>query len=525
MRGQAILLLLFLQHSKSDPHTACKNLRCFADYVRTLTCLWEIGPDALRGNLPNITATWGGGHGGTCTFHPTFRNTSHMRYMCSSEQKPCIFGQTFVVTIMVLVNGGRAVHQECQPFQCHENIKLRAPFNVTAAACPGGYNISWESGYVANDYLHGELQYQLRYRQKVHTWSPTEGGMAGVLKPVLQDTPTLWLLAQELEGNVEYELQVRARPRDHSAYQGTWSDWSPTSSLRTSPRGTAGAAWVVTPLLAFSLMVTLVTFLCKHHRRWKKLDPFIPSPAPFFQSLYLAHNGDFKKWVGTSCSGATLAVHECATALPEVCRISRKRPLATTAPGETSAALCTAALPSFTNEQPGSILEHAYGHLSIDTVTVADTCGLETEDYRCLPLHSDHMESHIALFRETPPSPSKDSGSSGPWHPDTCLAWLQATASLEHGGPVSTSSPPSTEPLCRKPLSSFWLAEVDLGEGLDLDTMDSGFVDSDCSSPEDCKFQGRCTSHTAPGKEDGPASLPSYVKQWVAGHLPLTEHR
>lgn len=56
------------------------------------------------------------------------------------------------------------------------------------------------------------------------------------LKPVLQDSPTLWLLAQELEGGVEYELQVRAGPRDHSLYKGTWSDWSTTSSLRTPPR-------------------------------------------------------------------------------------------------------------------------------------------------------------------------------------------------------------------------------------------------------------------------------------------------
>lgn len=43
---------------------------------------------------------------------------------------------------------------------------------MTAVACPGGYNVSWESGYNTYDYLQGELQYQLRYRLKGHSWSP-----------------------------------------------------------------------------------------------------------------------------------------------------------------------------------------------------------------------------------------------------------------------------------------------------------------------------------------------------------------
>ncbi|KAL8174926.1 UNVERIFIED_CONTAM: hypothetical protein K2H54_006125 [Gekko kuhli] len=504
--------------------------------------MWDTGPGTPRGKLHNLSATWDCGRAAcACAFLPTFGNASHQHYACSSELRPCLSRDTFAVRVTALVGGARAAHQDCGPFRCHENVKPQPPSKVTAVAHPGGYNVSWESGYAAYDYLHGEMQYQLRYRQKGHPWK-AEGGMAGALKPVLQDTPTLWLLPQELEGGVEYELQVRARPRDHSLYKGTWSDWSPTSRLQTPPRGTVGgrgAAWAVAPLLAFSILVALLAFLCKHQRPWEKLEQFIPSPAPFFQALYLVHSGDFKKWVGTSPSGATLEVYEPSPALLEVARISPKPPRSTAAPEETSAPPCTAALPASAEEGDGSVLEPAYGHLSIDTVTVADACGLESEDYRCLPLDSSHPESSLPASQRPPLRDCWDSGSSEPWRRDACLAELQAGTPLEHrhtlyggltrGGPASASSPPFTQPFCRKPLSPIWAAEGDPGEGLDLDTVDSGFADSDCGSPVDCEFQGRHPSGGTPGEEeeeeeDGAALLPSYVKQWVACHLPPAEH-
>ncbi|XP_060116983.1 LOW QUALITY PROTEIN: uncharacterized protein LOC132588569 [Heteronotia binoei] len=475
MRAQALLvllLLLCLQRGQGD--SACQNLRCFADYIQTLTCIWDTGPGGAPpgGKLHNLTGWWDCGHGGPCAFLPTFSTASHTRYTWTSEQKPpCIFGDTFAVTMTTLTDGGPAIQQECGPFQCHENIKTQPPAKVTATAYPGGYNVSWESGYTAYDYLHGELQYQLRYRLKGRPWHPEGGGMAaGALKPVLQDTPTLWLSAQELEGGVEYVLEVRAGLRDHSHYKGTWSDWSPACSLQTPPRGTAGApaaaAWVVlTPLLAFSLTITLLAFLCRHSRPWQKLEQLVPSPAPYFQTLYLVHNGDFKKWVGTSSARAPLdaSEEESCTALPEVFRMRPKPLLATADPGQTAASL-----PAFAEESPRSALEQAYAHLlSIHTVTLADACGLQPEDYHCLPGDSSHAR----------------------------LAQLQQH---HHGSPLSTSSPPSARHLCCKPLSP-----GDPGEGLDLDTLDSGFVDSDCGSPPgDWELQGEAAT-----------SLPSYVKQ------------
>lgn len=234
-----------------------------------------------------------------------------------------------------------------------------------------------------------------------------------------------------------------------------------------------------------------------------------------------------QKWVGVSCSGATLEVYECSTALPEVFRISPKPLLTTASTEETSAPTCPAAPPAFADESTGSVLEPAYGHLSIDTVTVADACGLESADYRCLPLAASHAEG-LLLFDEMPPP--RDSGSPGPWRKDASLAQTQAGALLEQhgpcgpaqGGPAShASSPPTTEsPCCRKTLSPAWGADGDPGDTLDLDTVDSGFADSECGSPVDCECPGSCARCAAPGGGEAAATfLPSYVKQWVACHL------
>ncbi|XP_048349182.1 interleukin-21 receptor [Sphaerodactylus townsendi] len=502
----ALLVLLLLQHGESD--SSCKNLHCFADYIRTLTCTWEAG--SAGGRPHHLTARWVcGNHKGTCVFLPTLGNASRMRYMCSSNQERCMSGSSFTVTA-TFAEGALPDGQRCGPFKYHENVKPRPPFNVSAVACPGGFNVSWEGGYSAYDNLHGELQYQLRYRQKGHPWR-LEGGTAGGLKSVLQDTPSLWLLPQELAGGAEYELQVRSGLRDGSPYRGTWSDWSPSGCLKTPHRGTTGAAW----LLFLLLLITLLAFLGRHQscRPWKKLEQLIPSPAPFFQTLYLVHNGDFQKWVGTSYSGAPLDVSECGTALPEVFKISPKPLLAPDAPEENPALPCADALPAFLEESPESALEPAYGHLSIDTVTVADACGPEPEAYQCLPVDGSLSES-LLPYSKVPPPP--------PWPQDPFLEHLSAL----YGGPLGASSPPPAQPFCREWLSPTWGADGDPGDlALDLDTVDSGFVDSDCGSPPgDSECQGRCASCAAHREEEGAAFLPSYVKQWVTCYTPPEEH-
>ncbi|KAJ7306114.1 hypothetical protein JRQ81_010480 [Phrynocephalus forsythii] len=208
---------------------------------------------------------------------------------------------------------GDAPLRRCgKDFGFHDHVKPSPPFNLTALASPDGYTLSWETRYRPLDFLDGELQYELGYRRRGHPWpGPSQ-------KRLPQDTRTLQLRPQELDAGAEYELRVRARPRESSLYRGTWSDWSPPATLETLPETPGEAHWLLLLLLIF--FPALLALLGWRQRLWKKLDRFVPSPAPFFQPLFLVHKGDFKRWVGASSARAVLDISEWEAVVPEVCQ-------------------------------------------------------------------------------------------------------------------------------------------------------------------------------------------------------------
>lgn len=58
-------------------------------------------------------------------------------------------------------------------------------------------------------------------------------------KTVHDDRRTLLIEPWELQANAEYELQVRAKPRQDSGYGGVWSEWSLPLALTARPAGTS----------------------------------------------------------------------------------------------------------------------------------------------------------------------------------------------------------------------------------------------------------------------------------------------
>ncbi|KAF7237469.1 Interleukin-21 receptor [Varanus komodoensis] len=242
MEHQVLLLLLFLPHT-----SACDDLACFADYIQTLMCMWSSRDTKVHYNL---TASWNCVFDGTCYFLPTSGNATQTLYTCFSEQKLRFGSDNFVVEVTKFADEPLSTSKACQrTFTLQESSKSEGepgtrarpassfkphpPFNLTTSASPAGYNISWKTHYqhFPYNYLNGQLQYQLRYRDRGRPrqeWSQ---------KHILQDTRTLRLLRQELAGSTEYEFQVRAKPGQSSPYSGAWSEWSPPATMETLPRG------------------------------------------------------------------------------------------------------------------------------------------------------------------------------------------------------------------------------------------------------------------------------------------------
>uniref|UniRef100_A0A8D0H0V6 Fibronectin type-III domain-containing protein n=1 Tax=Sphenodon punctatus TaxID=8508 RepID=A0A8D0H0V6_SPHPU len=102
-------------------------------------------------------------------------------------------------------------------------------------------------------FLNGELQYELHYRRRGDSWQDPHSECLST------DAHSLWLTPTKLQGDADYEFQVRAKPRSGSAYQGVWSEWSSPLILRSQPAAPESKelGWLA-PLLALSLVATTI---------------------------------------------------------------------------------------------------------------------------------------------------------------------------------------------------------------------------------------------------------------------------
>uniref|UniRef100_A0A8C9L812 Uncharacterized protein n=1 Tax=Pavo cristatus TaxID=9049 RepID=A0A8C9L812_PAVCR len=298
--------------SLSNPAATChENLTCFVDYVQTLSCLLR---NDLGASSYNITATWVDEDDpentvAACSLLELSRNTNHTEYVCTVDMTELLADIKVQVDVTEIAD---RQHVISRGFYMRENIRPQPPFNLTAVFTEG-FNISWETIY-QNPlfyFLNEELEYQLRYKRKADTWETQK------IKSVHEDKRTLVILPWELQGNTEYEFQVRARPREDTGYYGFWSEWSSRLTLKTSPAAVtqrAGMGWMLFFVVAMVITASITAFLAKQQSLWKRIA-CIPDPSAFFKPLYLMYNGDFKILPGMGRNVQRTGLHLCITAV------------------------------------------------------------------------------------------------------------------------------------------------------------------------------------------------------------------
>ncbi|OXB68848.1 hypothetical protein ASZ78_002263 [Callipepla squamata] len=514
-----------------------ENLTCFVDYMQTLSCLLR---NDLGASSYNLTATCNAVKSNTVLSSPT--------------------------------------------------VRPQPPFNLTAVFTEG-YNISWETIY-QNPlfyFLNGELEYQLRYKRRTDTWEVSEMSVyhqTQKTKSVHEDRRSLVILPWELQGNTEYEFQVRARPSEGSGYYGFWSEWSSQLTLKTRPAAvtqTAGMGWMLFFVVAMVIAASITAFLAKQQSLWKKIA-CIPDPSAFFKPLYLMYNGDFKKWVGTSHMKMTIDLFEWEIVPSEVLEVYSTRPSNCTSQEEIrelkNGLPCKPCVSCLTTPVQDSLLssvnsssmtqDRSYGHLSIDTVTVADeftpcncqcNCNrayreqkhnsdedsagengypkvnIDDEDRRpSSALHLSDLSSQDKILASGSMSTDHLSTTGGSGHQKVEGALeggmgsiLEALCLHPHQwdleNPASLPSPDGESVSYSEGSCDFFPHSARPGDSypmicLDLDTIDSGFVDSDCGSPVDCEFEQNSQTNcgSVPLEQEGEDFPRSYVKQWVSCH-------
>ncbi|XP_034049847.1 interleukin-21 receptor [Thalassophryne amazonica] len=174
------------------------------------------------------------------------------------------------------------------------HIKPLAPCCLNVTYNASQYHFTWNSSYeeyLPSFYLYYDLMYQMQYYRK---------GENDHAKPLQLDKINFSLAETHLEPNTEYAVRVRSSP-NQAYYMGEWSDWSPELQWKTKaavhdePPVTLDSSKKV--LITLCVMAPIILILCYAPvKKWRKRD-FIPTPTPYFQSLYSDCQGDFRKWV------------------------------------------------------------------------------------------------------------------------------------------------------------------------------------------------------------------------------------
>ncbi|KAL4624388.1 interleukin-21 receptor-like [Arapaima gigas] len=401
------------------------------------------------------------------------------------------------------------------------HIKPRPPFNLTLTQNSQNFTVFWEMVYTSDTYYY--LNNQLMYRVRIRAKNSSHKDLSKVVT-IREDRRYLEVIKGTLQRGETYVVDVQARPDFHYFATGYWSEWSSAVELQVegkSPHhpntGTEKTKVVDEPIRStVMLSVDKMAWLYK-------INVHIPSPEDYFKPLYGIYGGDFTKWVGPAFVFGERDFLEKNMVLPVV-NGKPVNPLPKCEPeSKDSGAGCALknsllGIMSGESSSGGQATQSSRGRISIDTVMVLEEAGTGPkgcfDSYRGIFAYPAYRlgenlgcEGKALLGAESKKEAVISSGrvSDGDGVPRGLSAPL-GLYDLEWGLSDGASE------LERLSLDSFGSGERS-EDGypnvvLDLDTIDSGFLESDCGSPVRSEFGDK-------EETEVPHQHSNYVKQWV----------
>ncbi|KAK5850682.1 hypothetical protein PBY51_001540 [Eleginops maclovinus] len=276
-------------------------LHCVTDYLYTINC--SLGGLPLDSNNSYwLTFTYEAYEDGLDTMKEfvCLLNNTDGKYFCTYRHYT-MFIDLDGYEISLCYNqtdGYKTCKQLVELYEPVYNIKPNVPRCLTVRHNASEFHFTWRSTYEefsSYNNLYKELKYQLQYYKRDTQNEPSRVFLFLGLDFSADDT--------NFEPDTKYAARVRSIP-DGKDYRGEWSDWSPEVHWKTeaaandSPSNTSlgGLGKVLIPL--FVVVPFTLIFCWSPIKKWKQ-GVFIPTPAPYFHTLYNECQGDFKSWVVT----------------------------------------------------------------------------------------------------------------------------------------------------------------------------------------------------------------------------------
>ncbi|XP_040212648.1 interleukin-21 receptor [Rana temporaria] len=551
-RSKAIIVLLLSLCSITMTVAGCEHLLCYVDYIDTLTCKYNNGKDGTSVNLNSSAVDWTlEEENENCEL--TASGGKH-EYTCTIDMKDFTFDTECTIFINASINGNDILIQNCEPFIIGKKFKPRAPLNLTVSFSEN-YNFSWRTLYDSDTYRSNTLAYELSYKKYAESWLNQK------TVQVYEDEKSLVLLRSLFEDGEMYVARIRAQPK--TLYAGHWGSWSTPVSWRTPAdlisTENALKKWLIIIMVLCSLSVAIIVVACKWPKcLWKNEWVFIPDPASFFKPLYMVHHGDFKSWLGSSYYQATPFD---SMAFPEIFEVYSQSLLKNASKQDLNSLekqkfLLTKPSPSRDNQKcrkcdcNKAVLDKVSENLPMGTQpcphfnTRGD--GLEAamdksgdDSYPCVNLDSDSSKLLNPMLDQISDSQAATNFSA---HSNVRLheGFLGPNISILDLVPASPEgwefqdSPSHDDDENVFYNDNYNAFSPDSGDSadfgypricLDLDTIDSGFCDSECGSPVDSDFGNKDTlpKPLSSDTREEETYERNYVKQWVPSHSVLAE--
>ncbi|XP_077359057.1 interleukin-21 receptor [Festucalex cinctus] len=292
---EQLKLMLLLLHSGLCGTDMKESLQCHNDFMLTISCsLLNLtsahdSPQLLTFAKKYTKKTY------TCQLSNSGRGRRSCSVMTntSTSTESCDFVDFDVYGISLCESA-----QKCQLLESEympkEHIKPNAPCCLAVSHNSSQHHFTWKNTYekCTGTTLTEHLKYQLRFY----------GRRDKDIEQFHETYRTNYSVDdRDFETNTEYGTEVRSKPSGTN-FKGQWSDWSQEVRWRTTLNNDSTVDGFLskhgkTVFLASGVAATLVLMLCGALlKRWRR-GAFVPTPAPYFQSLYGECHGDFKSWV------------------------------------------------------------------------------------------------------------------------------------------------------------------------------------------------------------------------------------
>ncbi|XP_028264055.1 interleukin-21 receptor [Parambassis ranga] len=306
-----VLLITFLLKSTNvvwlhgNPITEVDHhLHCVTNYLMTINCSLSITPAENSSYWLTFTTFFSDVY--KCVLMRTNKG-----YFCSVWASDDPDGdhcsETFTDTDsfdISLCHNQNDGSENCQhldeKYEPSKNITPNPPCCLAVSHSSGQQHFTWNSTYELCRHfsrMPHNLQYQLHFYRRGDE-------QKAMIKKITTDSKNYSVDDEMFKPNGEYAAKVRSSPNGVS-YKGEWSAWSPEIHWRTQPTMSEVrkkpfiselGKKVFIPLIVILLLISLLCYA--PIKRWKQ-SAFIPTPAPYFHTLYTDCQGDFKSWVVT----------------------------------------------------------------------------------------------------------------------------------------------------------------------------------------------------------------------------------